>query len=68
MNALNTMFGRINTEGNIDVLMTIDGAAVTRIDANIYPVGSSLSARYEHPAGIVITVADAQQIGLSLED
>lgn len=67
MNTTANMFGRINAEGNVDVLMIEDGAAVTRIDANVYPVGSQLSARYEHPDGIVLTAADAKTTGLTIE-
>jgi len=67
MNTTTQMFGRINAAGNVDVLMIADGEAVTRIDANVYPVGSQLSARYEHPDGIVLTAADAKSIGLTIE-
>lgn len=66
MNAINTMFGRINDNGNVTVFEA-DGSTATRIDANVYPVGSSTSARYEHPAGIELTVADAEKIGLLIE-
>lgn len=67
MNAINTMFGRINENGNVTVFED-DGSAATRIDANVYPVGSSTSARYEHPDGIELTVADAEKIGLMIEE
>jgi hypothetical protein len=67
MDAINQMFGRINADGNVVVLMAEDGAPVTRIDANVYPVGSSTSARYEHPEGIVLTTADAAAIKLNIE-
>ena len=66
MNAINTMFGRINDNGDVTVLEA-DGSTATRIDANVYPVGSSTSARYEHPDGIELTVADAEKIGLLIE-
>ena len=59
-------FGRINQDGNVDVLH-IDGAAATRLDASVYPVGSDVSARYEHPAGIVLTRADADKLGIEIE-
>lgn len=64
MNAINTLFGRINE--NVTVFEA-DGSAATRINANVYPVGSSTSARYEHPNGIELTVADAEKIGLMIE-
>ena len=44
-----------------------DGRRVTRIDANVYPVGSSLSARYEHPEGITLSIADARKLGIPKE-
>ena len=66
MNAINTMFGRINDNGNVTVFEA-DGSTAARIDANVYPVGSSTSARYEHPDRIELTVADAEKIGLIIE-
>lgn len=60
-------FGRINDAGNVDVLHVEDGAAATRLDAGVYPVGSDVSARYEHPAGIVLSRADADKLGIEIE-
>ena len=60
------MFYRINENGNA-VILNDDGTAATRIDANVYPVGSGLSARHERVEGIVLTVADAQKIGIEAE-
>ncbi len=62
------IFGRINEDGNVVVLYEDDGEAVTSLDENLYPVGSSLSVRYEHPEGVVLTQADAKTIGLVIED
>ena len=45
-----------------------DGTVATRLDASVYPVGSDLSARYEHPEGIVLFTHDATAIGLDIED
>jgi len=59
------IFGRINEDGNVAVLHCSDGSVVTRLDATIYPVGSKLSARYEHPQGIVITLEDAARLELT---
>ena len=67
MNAISNLFGRINENGNVTVFEA-DGSAATRIDANVYPVGSSLSARHEHPNGIELTVSDAEKIGLAIEE
>lgn len=61
------MFGRINNVGNVDVLYVESGEVVTRIDANVYPVGSELSARYEHAEGIALSRDDAEKIGLEIE-
>lgn len=60
-------FGRINEDGNVDVLHVEDGSAATRLDASVYPVGSDVSARYEHPAGIVLTRDDATKLGIEIE-
>jgi len=61
-----TIFGRINDAGNVAVFHD-SGEAVTRIDANVYPVESHLSARYEHPQGIVLSRADADRLGVEIE-
>ncbi len=60
------MFYRINSDSNA-VIFENDGSVVTRIDANVYPVGSNYSARYEHPEGIVLTVEDAEKLGIEVE-
>ncbi len=59
------MFYRIEN-GNARIFHE-SGEVVTRIDANVYPVGSDLSARYEHPEGIVLTVEDAEKLGIEVE-
>lgn len=66
--AINEMFGRINADGNVDVLVAADGAVVTYMDAYVFPVNSVFSAHYEHPNGIVLTRADADAIGLEIEE
>jgi len=67
MNALNTVFGRTNENGDV-VVFDESGEVCTRLDANVYPVGSQLSARYEHAEGIVISAADATKLGIALDD
>lgn len=62
-----SFFGRINEDGNVDVLHAEDGMAATRLDASVYPVGSDVSARYEHPAGIVLTRDDAAKLAIDIE-
>ncbi len=37
------------------------------LDADVFPVGSESGARYEHPEGIEITLADARRIGIEIE-
>jgi len=62
------IFYRLNGDGNAVILYASDGEPVTMLDENVYPVGGSpLSARYEHPAGIVLTVEDAEKIGITKE-
>ncbi len=60
------MFYRIDENGNARILYE-SGEPVTRIDANVYPIDSSLSTRYEHPNGIVLTIADAEKLGIEVE-
>lgn len=67
---INSIFGRINNSGNVEVFFSECGESVTRLDesiATIYPVDSDFSAAYEHPNGIVISKEDASKIGLSIE-
>ena len=66
-------FGRINEDGNVAVLDSETGCPVTRFYEDddfpvVYPVGSSLSAHYEHAEGIILTTADASNIGLTDDD
>lgn len=63
----NEMFYRVNQDGNAVILHAEDGSAITKIDASVYPVGSGVSARYEHAQGVVLTVADAESIGIQGE-
>ena len=66
------MFYRLNEDGNAVVFE--DGGTVvtqirgTRIGSIIYPIGSGMSTRYNHPGGIVLTVEDAERIGVEKED
>jgi hypothetical protein len=69
MDNLRDIFGRINENGNVDVLNIEDGSFVTQIKIdNLYPVGSNLSSYYEHAEGIEITREDAGRIGLEIEE
>lgn len=60
-------FYRVNEDGNAQILTADEGDPVTRIDADVYPVGSDVSARYEHAEGIVLTITDAEKIGIESE-
>lgn len=65
------IFGRKNENGDIDVLYVEDGYPVTRLDEEmpiVYPINSELSAFYEHPEGITLTLEDAQKIGLEIDE
>lgn len=62
------MFYRLNEEGNAVILDSKTGEAITRIVADVSPVESDFSVRCEHPEGIVLTVADAEKIGIHAED
>lgn len=65
---LQDVFGRINSEGNVDILDINEGCRVNRLDVDgIYPVNSNFSTRYDHPEGIVISLADAQKLGIEIE-
>jgi hypothetical protein len=61
-----TFFGRIDGDGNVAVFQA-DGASATRLDADVYPIGSETSARYEHAEGIVLSAPDAQRLGIQID-
>lgn len=63
---LSTVFYRVNDEGTADLLDVETGRAITRIEQGptLWPIGSDVSARYEHPEGITITVEDAERMGI----
>jgi len=63
-----SFFGRYDDDGNVIVLYVKDGSQATRLDASVYPVGSELSARYEHPEGIILTPHDAEKLGIEIEE
>ncbi|WP_154974937.1 hypothetical protein [Klebsiella grimontii] len=65
--SISEVFGRINAEGNVDILFVEDGYPVTLLDADAYPVNSDLSVRYDHSEGITLTLEDARNIGIDIE-
>lgn len=66
MYKVNQMFGLTNQDGTVSVFNN-DGSVATRIDANVYPLGSHLCAKWEHPAGIALTMDDCAAIGLHID-
>ncbi|WP_259469188.1 hypothetical protein [Salmonella enterica] len=64
---LNQVFGRINEEGNVDILEIEEGYHVNRLNANVFPVDSETGARYDHPEGITLTLEDAKKLGIEIE-
>jgi hypothetical protein len=63
----NEIFGRINSEGNVDLLHSETGEAVTRHEG-CWPLNSNLSGAYEHPEGIELSKEDAQTLNIPIED
>ena len=61
------IFARNRDDGNFDILETEDGDRITRLDLNEYPVGSQLSSRYEHPAGIIFTLEQVLKNSIEIE-
>lgn len=66
---MENIFGRKDNKGNVMVLFT-DGEPVTRLDEDnddmplIWPINSDVSAYYEHPDGLIISIEDAQTLKL----
>lgn len=62
-------FYRLDENGNAVILHCEDGAPVTRMGDiyPVYPVGSSISATYDHPKGIVLSESDAISLGIERE-
>lgn len=60
-------FGLLTDGGNVAVFHVEDGAPATRLDALVYPIDSGTSARHEHPEGIVLRRADADDLGIEVE-
>ena len=59
------MFARKNDDGNYEIFEN-DGSAATKIDANVYPVGSNFSTRFEHADGIVLTMSDVEKLKIEI--
>jgi hypothetical protein len=62
------IFGRVLDDGTVILLDSNEGMPITRLNVDgIYPVGSHLSTRYEHPEGIRLTRNDAKRLGIYME-
>ena len=65
---LNEVFGRINNDGNVDILDINDGDRVTRLNVDgIYPVNSLLSTKYEHTHGIILLMDQCKTLNIAIE-
>lgn len=66
---LNEVFGRINNDGNVDILYINDGEKVTRLNVDgVYPVDSLFSTRCdEHSNGIVLTIDQCRMLNIEIE-
>jgi len=62
-----TFFGRLDAEGYVEVFHAEDGSIAIRLDANVYPLDSWVSAKHEHPEGIVLLREDAARLGIEVE-
>ena len=68
---MSNLFYRLDSDGNA-VILDGEGMACCRIGeadggCSVYPIGESLSCAYEHARGIVLTVEDAQKLGIPSE-
>ena len=61
------VYGQLDENNNVTCLCASEGVPVTKLDANIYPVNSNLSAKYEHAQGITITIDNGNKIGIAIE-
>ena len=60
------IFGRINGNGNVDLLHWESGEAVTRY-AECWPLNSDLSGSYEHAEGIELSREAAESLEIPIE-
>jgi len=58
----------VKIEGGFDVLYIATGEPVTRIDYNrakrVYPIGSEVSAAYEHADGIILDMDGCERLDI----
>ncbi len=66
---MDTLFYRLDENGNA-IILDVDGCACERIPeaTTIYPIGADLSCAYQHIDGIVLTVEDADKLGIRKEN
>lgn len=67
---MDNIFYRFDEQENCRLFYRDSGEVVTRlyIGSDVYPVGSNLSACYEHPAGIVLDAADIRRLQIPDEE
>lgn len=66
----NEIFARIDENNNAALFHIEDGEVVTKFEQDmpvVWPIDSSVSAYSEHPEGIVISIADAESLGIEFE-
>ena len=67
MDILQGIYGKLDGDGNVDILYSIDGISVNTLDTTLCPVGSVQSCRYYHAEGIKLSRADAELLGVEVE-
>jgi hypothetical protein len=67
------MFYRLNEHGNAVILDSDNGLNITQLNIAAWPIDSeidprlTLSTEYNHPEGIVLSVEDAEKLGITHE-
>jgi hypothetical protein len=59
------IYGEYDEDMNVRLFYE-DGVSVNRLDDVVYPVGSNVSALYEHPEGIVLSKSDAEKLKIEI--
>lgn len=60
------IFGRINEDGNVDLLHWESGEKVTRYE-NCWPLNSEVSGGHEHADGIELSRQDAEALEIPID-
>lgn len=66
------MFARKRKDGYYDILAIEDGYPITRLEQGIHPlvwpINSSVSAYYEHPNGLELSLEDVKKLNIEIEE